>query len=463
MRSFRDLREYQEQIIDFCCERSRCNVFAGMGMGKTVSGLTVARRLRLVGDLKGPTLALAPLRVARGTWPDEPAEWSHLSDMVISPIVGSESERLAAMRRDAEVYTLNYENLPWVREVLGKKRWPFDMVIADESTRLKSFKLGGKGGVRARSLGAVAHASKRWINLTGTPTPKGLVDLWGQQWFVDGGEALGMTLTAFKERWFKKPVDGYGIEPMPHAFEEITSRIVQHCITVDAKDYFDLKEPVVSRVWVELRGRARKTYDDMERTLFAAIQDVDVEVFTAAAKRMKCQQIANGFGYLGNEDKSWREVHDEKLQALSGIIEEASGAPVMVAYWFKPDLEMLKRAFPFGKELRTKQDENDWNLGKTRLLFVHPQSAGHGLNLQHGGNILAFYSLTDNLELYQQVIERIGPTRQLQSGYDRNVFIYQILARDTVDEDILYSNEHKSNVQDAVRERMKRKRTAYLQ
>lgn len=456
MRSYRDLRVYQHEFVDFASERRRCNLFAGMGMGKTISGLTLARRLRLLGDISRPTLVLAPMRVARGTWSDEAAAWAHVSDMTVSPIIGDVKQRTAAMRRDAEVYTINYENIPWVLETLGKGRWPFGLVIADESTRLKSMKLGGKGGVRARALARVAHLTDHWINLTGTPTPKGLIDLWGQQWFVDEGKALGRTLTSFKERWFRSAQDGYGIEPMPHAFEEITTLLKPTCLTLDPRDYFDLREPVVAPVRVELPSKVRDSYNDMEKRLYAELGGTDVEVFSAAAKRIKLHQIANGFAFV-DDQKTWNRLHDEKLQALESIVAEACGAPVMVAYWYKPDLEMLKKAFPKGRELRTKQDEDDWNAGRIELLFIHPQSAGHGLSLQHGGNILAFYSLTDNLECYLQVIERIGPMRQFQSGYERDVFVYPIIASDTVDEDIYTSNAGKVNVLEAFKARMKRR------
>lgn len=457
MRSHDALRAYQHEAIDFGMEHDRGNIFAGMGMGKTISGLTVVRRRRILGELSRPTLALAPLRVARSTWPNEAREWDHVSDMVVSPIIGDVKQRIAAMKRDAEVYTINYENIPWLLETLGKKRWPFDMAIADESTKLKSMKLGGKGGVRARALARVAHLTPYWLNLTGTPTPKGLIDLWGQQWFVDQGAALGRTLTSFKERWFRQVQDGYGIEPMPHAFEEITSKLQPHCITLDPKDYFSLEEPIVKPVWVELQGKVRDSYRDMERALYADLAGTQVEVFSAAAKRIKLHQIANGFAYV-DDQRTWNRMHGEKLLALESIVNEACGAPVMVAYWYKPDLAMLKLAFPKARELKTKQDEDDWNAGKIDMLLIHPASAGHGLNLQHGGNILAFYSLTDNLELYQQVLERIGPMRQLQSGYERNVFVYLIMARDTVDEDIRLSNEGKATLQEAFKARMKRRR-----
>lgn len=462
LRNPEELHEYQRQFVDFALDTPRCNLFAGMGMGKTVSSLTLVNRLHLLGDISRPALVLAPLRVARGTWPNEAAEWSHLSGVSVSPIVGSVDERKAAMRRDAQVYTLNYENIPWMLETLGKKPWPFDMVIADESTKLKSFKLGGKGGVRARALGKVAQRTKRWVNLSGTPTPKGLIDLWGQQWFIDFGKSLGMTLTSFKERWFSMSHDeasGHprGLKPFAHSFGEITALMRQYCLTLDPHDWFDIGQPIVSPVWVELPPRVRRSYDDMERALYADLAGAQVEVFNSAAKRIKLHQIVNGFAYV-DDQKTWNVMHDEKLKALEDVIEEAAGAPVMVAYWYKPDLAMLKRAFPSARELRTTQDENDWNAGKIDMLLIHPQSAGHGLNLQHGGNILAFYSQTDNLEAYLQVIERIGPMRQKQSGYDRPVFIYPILARDTVDEDIEASNTRKSDVMGAFMDRMKRRR-----
>jgi SNF2 family DNA or RNA helicase len=333
------------------------------------------------------------------------------------------------------------------------------MVVADESTRLKSFRLGGSGGKRARSIAKVAHKSTdRWVNLTGTPSPNGLIDLWGQSWFVDAGQRLGRTFGAFEQRWFTKQPRGSGgffaTIPMPTAQEQIEDRLRDLHMTIDARDWFDLREPIVNIVKVTLPAKARRIYEDLEKEMFASIGEHEIEAVNAGARTIKCLQLANGAIY--HEGGGFAEVHDAKLQALESITEEAMGASVLVAYHFKSDLARLQRAFPYGRVLDSNpQTIRDWNDGKIRLLFAHPESAGHGLNLQSGGNILVFFAHWWSLEAFQQIIERIGPVRQKQAGHDRPVFIHHIVAADTVDELVMARRESKRSVQDLLLEAMK--------
>lgn len=455
-------REYQHAIIDHELDVPRCGVWAGMGMGKTCATLTTLDHLELVEP--GPTLVLAPLRVAASTWPDEAAKWEHLKHLRIAPVLGSPDDRRTALRRPADIYTTNYDNLPWLVEHLGEK-WPFRKVVADESTRLKNFRLR-QGGVRAQALGRVAHKKvKRFIELTGTPSPNGLKDLWGQAWFLDAGQRLGRTYDSFEQRWFayqriKDAVSGrQDIKPiiLPFAQEQIQDRMRDLCISLDARDYFDIREPIVNVVRVELPAKARRLYRDMEREMFMQIGEHEIEAFSAASRTIKCLQIANGAAYT-DDAGTWTEVHDAKIQALDSIVEEAAGAPVLVAYHFKSDLARLQRAFPQGRQLDADpRTISEWNLGRVPILFAHPASAGHGLNLQDGGNILVFFGHWWDLEQYQQIIERIGPTRQAQAGYDRPVFIYHIVATDTVDELVMARRETKRSVQELLLDAMKRR------
>lgn len=454
-------RPYQGAMIDHMVETPRCGVWAGMGLGKTAAALTA---LSIIDVLEGgPSLVIAPLRVAQSTWPDEARKWAHLADVEVVPVVGSAAERRAALKREASIYTINYDNIPWLVEHfdLGA-RWPFATVVADESTKLKGFRLR-QGSVRARALAKVAHTKiKRFIELTGTPSPNGLQDLWGQGWFLDKGERLGRTFEAFKDRWFRSVrlgADPYAVrlEPLPHAQKEIEGRMRDLCLALDARDWFDLKEPIVTTIPVELPSKARRMYDAMEREMFLQLGDTEVEAFNAAAKTVKCLQLANGAIYT-DDTGTFTEVHDAKLQALEDVIEEAAGAPVMVAYHFKSDLVRLQRAFPYGRVLDDDPKTiRDWNAGRIPILFTHPASAGHGLNLQDGGNILVFFSHWWDLEQYQQIIERIGPTRQAQAGHDRPVFIYHIVAADTIDEVVMKRRETKREVQDLLIEAMKRR------
>lgn len=454
-------REYQQPVIDHILDVSRDAVWAGMGMGKTVSALTALDILEITEP--GPALVLAPLRVAASTWPDEATKWAHLRNVEVSAVVGTPEERRAALKRPATIYTTNYDNLPWLVEHFGDK-WPFRKVVADESTKLKSFRLR-QGGVRAQSLARVAHCKvDRFIELTGTPSPNGLQDLWGQAWFLDKGVRLGRSFEAFKSRWFQSIQVGSDrhavrLDPLPFAQEQIQDRMRDLCLSLDASDYFDISEPVVNVIRVELPAKARRLYKDMEREMFLALEcGTEVEAFNAASKTIKCLQLANGAIYTDDTCSAWADIHDAKLQALEDVIEEAAGMPVLVAYHFKSDLARLQRAFPKGRALdKNPQTIRDWNAGKIPVLFAHPASAGHGLNLQDGGNILAFFGHWWDLEQYQQIIERIGPTRQAQAGHDRPVFIHHIVAADTVDELVIARRESKREVQDLLLEAMKRK------
>lgn len=452
-------RAYQDLIISHALEHKRCGVFAGMGTGKTVSTLTALDILELVDP--SPTLVLAPLRVAQSTWPDEVRKWKHLRNLEVSAVVGDLNQRREALRKPANIFTTNYEQLPWLVEHFGDK-WPFGKIVADESTKLKSFRLR-QGSKRAQALGKVAHKhATRFIELTGTPSPNGLQDLWGQAWFLDQGQRLGRSFQAFTSRWFQSVQVGADrnavrLDPLPFAQEQIQGLLRDLCISIEAKDWFDIKDPIKNVIRVPLSAKARALYRDMEKEMFMQIDGSDVEALNAAAKTVKCLQIANGAAYV-DEHGTWSEVHDAKLQALGSIIEEAAGMPVLVAYHFKSDLARLQRSFPRGRVLDSDpQTIRDWNAGKIPVLFAHPASAGHGLNLQDGGNILAFFGLWWNLEEHLQIIERIGPTRQAQAGHDRPVFIHYIVAEDTVDDLVLNRLETKRGVQDILMEAMKQR------
>lgn len=456
---------YQTQIVDYICENKRSSIFAFMGAGKSVATLTAIDNLALSGD-DAPTLIVAPLRVAKTTWPEEVRKWEHLSHLSIVPIVGSEGDRLRALKMQAPIMTTNYESLEWLIDHYGE-RWPFETVVCDEQTKLKSFRLR-QGGRRAAALGKIAHTKiKRFVGLTGTPAPNGLGDLWGQMWFVDRGQRLGRTYDAFKQRWFRPSPDGFGSVPMPHAQEEIEAALRDVCLTVSAKDWFDLKEPIVENIYVDLPVKVRQLYSDMEKKLYMELESGHTaEAFNAAAKTQKLLQVSNGAVYvdpLADDDydpraKQWKEVHDAKIQVLDEIVAEANGAPVLVAYHFKSDLQRLLKAFPRGRQLDSDSNTiKDWNAGKIPVLFAHPASAGHGLSLQDGGNILVYFSHDWNLENRQQILERIGPVRQLQSGYDRPVFVYNIVSRDTVDEIVLERMTSKATVQELFLQAMRKK------
>jgi SNF2 family DNA or RNA helicase len=467
-------RSYQPQITQLVADVPRCSVWAGLGTGKTVSTLSAVDALILGGQLQDPTLVLAPLRVARDTWAKETAKWTHLRDMTTVPMIGTKAEREAALARilkgNDPLATINYDNIPWLIEQLGS-RWPFGMVIADESTRLKGFRGGyrthpktgkvfyqGAGGQRTRMLGRVAHRSKRFVNLTGTPASNGLQDLWGQQWFVDRGARLGSTFDAYTQRWFRPKPNGFGVEPLPHAEAEIHERLSDVCLTVDIRDYYDVREPIRNRVEVELPPKAMAIYRDMERKMFAEIAGHEVEAVHAASRTIKCLQIANGAAFVDEKSTQWEEVHRAKIEALDSIIEEANGAPVLVAYHFKPDRHRLLKTFGGAIDLSTTAGLRAAMAGEGRVWLAHPASLGHGVDgLQEHCNQIAFFGHWWSLEERQQIIERVGPTRQMQAGKDRPVFVHDIVAAKTVDELVLERHETKKSVQDILLDAMKRK------
>lgn len=464
-------RSYQHAISQFIRETPRGLVLAGMGTGKTPSTLDALADLLLLGEVSN-ILVLAPKRVALSTWPGEVRKFTNLSHLDMAVAVGDAASRRAALARRAQITVCTYDLIPWLDEVLGGD-WFFDMIVCDEVSKLKGLRvslqrsktgklfLNGQGSVRAKTLAKYALGkTKRFIGLTGTPAPNGIEDLWGQVFFVDMGRRLGTNFNAYVDRFFQRVPGGDGytqIRPLKHAQAEVESLIKDITITIEAKDYFDLPPLVENIIKVNLPNSARKMYLDMEKKMFTEIAGHEIEAFSAAAKSVKCLQIASGAAYT-DDSGAWEEVHDAKLDALDSIIEEANGMPVLVAYQFKSDLARILKRFKQARAL--SQDPkmvDEWNDGRIPVLVVHPASAGHGLSLQHGSNILAFFSTGWNLENDQQVIERIGPTRQAQSGYNRSVFVHRIVAEDTLEEVVVERLKSKASVQDSLLQALKRR------
>lgn len=453
-------KPYQLIGAQHLIEHPRSGLLMEMGLGKTMTTLNAISAEQLSGIDCRPALVLAPKRVAQSTWPDEAAKWEHLRGVEVQPILGTVAQRKRALTNtNAAVFTINYENIPWLVDTLDGE-WPFGSVVADESTKLKSFRLR-QGGERAQAIARVAHTKCRaWRNLTGTPTPKSLTDLWGQMWFLDAGKRLGRSFWTFEKRWFKPSWDGFGVEALPHAEDEIMAAISDLCLSIRAKEWLEIDKPIVSVIELDLPKPARKAYDDMEKDLFVEFADgVAVEAFSAGSRSGKCAQIANGALYTEGSNTNWKEIHTVKIEALESIVAESGGAPILVAYAFKSDLARLKQHFPKGRVLDDNpQTIRDWNAGKIPLLFAHPASCGHGLNLQDGGNILVFFGLDWNLEHHDQIIERIGPARQKQAGHDRPVFVKYLIVRDTVDELMKTRHESKRATQDLIMDYLTRRR-----
>lgn len=477
-------RPPQVPMLGHLVAHERCGLWAGMGIGKTSVVSAFLDALYLSGE-SHPTLVLGPLRVARQVWSNEFLKWEHTSSLDVTPIIGTQAQRLQAMRQDSPVFTINYDVLPWLVEQWGDA-WPYRTVVADESDYLKGHAVSerhakkkdgtqgatfysdsGRGGKRAGALARVAWTRiKRFIELTGTPAPNGLDDLWGQLWFLDKGQRLGSNRDAFKKRFFQAKYDGYGSEPIPYADEQIHDLVKDICLTVDPKDWFDLKDPLVNNVYVELSASARKHYKEMEKEFFTEIEGRKAEAFNGATKTQKLLQLANGAVYVdpaceSDEDrrsKEWRLVHDEKIEALESIMHETSGATLLICYEFKSDLARLLKAFPRGRVLRSQKDEDDFKAGRIPYLFVHPKSAGHGIDgFQQVCNNIVFFGHNWSLGQRMQVTERIGPMRQMQAGFERPVWVHNIIARKTIDELVIERHASKREVQDLLLEACKRK------
>lgn len=453
------LRDYQRIARGHLTDLPRCALWAKPGMGKTAAALHAAADLMLAGASRN-ALVIAPVRVARDVWTDEVEKWPEIKPVVgtVVPIVGTAAQRRRALNTRASVHTINYENIPWLIEEMAGKWW-FDTVIADEASKLRGFRLQ-QGGKRAHALAQFAHTKiERFIELTGTPAANSLTALWGQAWFLDGGERLGRSFEAFKERWFQA-FGQYGqqtLEPLPFAHEQIIEALSDICLTLDPRDWFDLREPVYTRRLVKLPAAAEKIYKTFRREMYAALALDEVKAFNAAAKTMKCLQLANGAVYTDPEATKWEQVHTAKLEALEEIVEETTDSAVLVAYQFKPDRERILKAFPKAVDISTPRGMAAFKAGDAAVGVAHPASVGHGVDgLQHVCNALVFFGHWWDVEEREQMIERVGPMRQMQAGLDRPLFLYDLVAAGTIDEVVMQRHESKREVQDLLMDAMRK-------
>ena len=434
-------RSYQKLIVDNILYNKRTAVFAGMGLGKTASTLEAIRQIKAVRPSL-TVLIIAPLRVAQSTWPDEVRKWDSFKHLRVSVICGSAKARRDALLADADIYTINYENIPWLVEEL-KGDWFFDLIVADESTRLKGLR-ARQGTQRAKALAKVAFKSEGFVELTGTPAPNGLLDLWGQMWFLDKGARLGKSFSAFQKEFFYPISRGGGAtrwvewKLQEGSDKRIKRRIEDVSITVNPEDYFDVAKNIFNDIVVELPREVMRQYRKFARELYLELEGgEEITAANAAVKTGRLLQMASGAVYVEDSEGSdaYTVVHRAKIEALASVIEEANGAPVLCAYSYRHEVDRILKAFPYARVLdKSPQTIRDWNKGKIPLLLAHPASCGHGLNLQDGGNILVFFSCTWSLELHDQIVERIGAVRQAQAGHDRPTFVHYLIANGTLDE-----------------------------
>lgn len=465
-----DFRDYQKWMVDCIVDRKGVFLAAEMGLGKTAATLLAIRRLLDRGMVRN-VLIVAPLYVAEETWPTEIAGWDFARSITYRVVTGSEEERKAALKYGpCDVTIINRENLVWLYNLYGPLRWPFDMVVYDEATRLKSgrFKSAARvvNGVRKNTnasteLGVLVKARRKIkyvVELSGTPTPKGLIDLWGPIYLIDQGKRLGVTLKSYKDRWFYEKKYGFGVTPFPHAEAEIMPRLTDVFFSLREEDYLKLPPLMTVDHIVDLDPLVMKRYKKFEREAAIWLRDgeSDPEVIRAVNEGVltnKLLQFANGSLY--REDGTSIKVHDRKIDVLKSIIQEAEKRPVLVAYSFQFDKDAIKKAIPgvriFGEG---KNDVRDWNNGDIPVLLLHPASAGHGLNLQFGSNIMVWYGLTWSMELYWQFIKRLHRSGQASE----RVFLHRIIARGTADENVVKTlgkrQTDQNRITDAVRIRL---------
>ena len=412
--------------------------------GKTVTTLTAIRDLMYDTFEVKRVLVVAPLRVARDTWPEEIRKWDHLKDLTCSVVVGSVAERRRALQKKADIYIVNRENLVWLYEHC---KMPFDMVVLDE---LSSFK--NHQAKRFRAIKALRPKVKRIAGLTGTPSGNGLMDLWAEFRILDMGERLGRYISQYRNLYFKPDKRNgmvvYSYKPLPGAEEAIYHQIADITVSMKATDYLEMPELVSVVKEVRLSEKEKERYDELKKSLVLELPGGEVTAANAASLTLKLSQMANGAIYTDGKDVA--AIHDRKLDALEDLVESANGKSVLVAYWFKHDKDRIRERME-ARELKEPQDFTDWNAGKIPVALIHPASAGHGLNLQQGGSILIWFGLTWSLELYQQTNARLW--RQGQA--DKTVIIQHIVAKDTIDERILNVLEHKDGTQAALIEAVK--------
>lgn len=428
--------DYQVYASEFILEHPACCLMLDMGLGKTIITLTALWELLLDRFEVGRVLIIAPKRVAARTWPQEIEKWDHLKGITYSVVIGDAGQRRSALMKQAFVYIVNRENVVWLVE---NGYFYFDMVVIDELSSFKSYQ-----SKRFKALRKVRGKVKRIVGLTGTPG--NLMDLWAEIGLIDMGERLGRFITRYRENFFlpdkRNQMVIFSYKPKPGAEEEIYDRISDICVSMKAKDYLRMPDLIVSNVEVQMDEGEKKKYEQLKADLILPMEGGDIDAASAVGLSNKLLQMANGACY--DENGKVKVIHDRKLDALEDLIEAANGKPILIAYWFKHDRERLLKRFQ-AVPIDRAEDIDRWNRGEIPVAIIHPASAGHGLNLQAGGNHLVWFGLTWSLELYQQCCARL-----YRQGQEHTVTIQHIMTRGTIDEDVLAALEKKDCNQEAI-------------
>lgn len=467
-----DLHKYQKACVEHIITHPFCGVFLDMGLGKTVSTLTAINYLMFDYLEINSVLVIAPKRVAESVWQEEAEKWDHLKHLSFSKIIGSAKQRISAvMDTKADIYIISRDNVAWLCALYGGGKLPFDMVVIDELSSFKSYK-----SERFKALRGARPYLKRLVGLTGTPAPNGLIDLWPQIYLMDRGERLEKTISRYREKYFRPgQTNGhvvYSYDLMSDSEYLIHKKIEDICISMKANDYLEMPERTDNYIKLKMPEQIKKQYDDFEKNkvldLFKSEQEylynadkwvdkpVEINAVNAAALSNKLLQFANGAVY--DENRKVFPIHDIKLEALKEIIEDANGQSVLVAWTFQFDrdriMDYLKKYKP--RELKTNKDIEDWNAGKIQVMLAHPASAGHGLNLQAGGNLIVWFGQTWSLELYQQFNARL-----YRQGQKNHVIINHLILQGTHDEDVIRALKSKDKKQNALMDSIKAKIDKY--
>lgn len=433
--------DYQRYTIDYLLEKPIAAILLDMGLGKTVIALSAIFDLTLDSFLIRKALIIAPLRVARDTWPAEIKKWDHLNGLTFSLAVGTVAQRKAALMQRAQIYLINRENVDWLINKSGLP-FDFDMVVVDELSSFKSHRTK-----RFRSLMKVRPKVKKIVGMTGTPAANSLMDLWAEFRLLDLGQRLGRFIGHYRDTFFVPDKRNqhmiFSYKPKPGAEEQIYRLISDITISMKGVDHLELPELVMNEVAVKMSASEQQSYETMKREMVLSLKGKEVDAVNAAALSGKLLQMANGAVY--DDQGSVVNVHDRKLDALEDLIESANGKPVMVAYWFKHDLERIQERFPDAVKIDSEESITKWNQGEIQVGLIHPASAGHGLNLQTGGSTLVWFGLTWSLELYQQTNARLW-----RQGQKDTVVIQHIITQGSIDEQVVKALEKKDGTQAAL-------------
>lgn len=455
-----DLHKYQKVCVEHIITHPFCGVFLDMGLGKTISTLTAIEELKYDYCEIDTVLVIAPKRVAETVWEEEAKNWDHTKHLTFSKIIGTEKQRLAALKVKADVHIISRDNIAWLCSLYAA-RLPYDMLVIDELSSFKAHQTQ-----RFKSLRLARPWFKRVVGLTGTPAPNGLINLWPQMYLIDRGQRLEKTITAYRSRYFRPGASNgyvvYSYNLLPDSEKLIQEKIKDICISMRAEDYLEMPERIDNFVRVTMPDKLMDMYKKFEEeNIITLANEVEQGVTTvnavnAAALSNKLLQFANGAMY--DENKNVVPIHDLKLEALKEIIEAADGKPVLVAWTYQFDRDRIKNYFRSmaPRELKTAQDINDWNAGKVQLMLAHPASAGHGINLQAGGNIIVWYGLTWSLELYQQFNARL-----YRQGQKQRTIIHHIVTSGTHDEDVVKALKSKDKTQNNLMNSIKAKLELY--